>query len=323
VKKLLLPIILVFVLAACSGSGDVVATVNGVDILESEVLAFRTAESDDVRDAAEFREDLSLIIIREAVASRLESDYGVAITSEMVEDDLEAQFEPFLEQLRSDAITELGDGATDAEIAAYVEDNLGEVAVQVLGTPDATGGLLRHVIFVRLITTLGPDAVLGDEVVYDQNSETLNQVCASHILVETQEEAQAAFGRLEAGEAFADLAAELSIDPGSAEVGGELGCTSPVGYVPEFAEATLVAPLGEPFGPFESQFGWHILLVSDRIEPTLDQYQAAPLDYLPPDDASSIWGNWVNFAVSDADVTVAARVGDWSPETQAIVAPGE
>ena len=52
---------------------------------------------------------------------------------------------------------------------------------------------------------------------------TADQVRASHIMVATKEEADAVVARLKAGEDFAKVAAEVSLDDGSSADGGDLG----------------------------------------------------------------------------------------------------
>ena len=74
------------------------------------------------------------------------------------------------------------------------------------------------------------------------------------------------YTRVQQGEDFATLAKEFSEDPGSALNGGELGWSTPDQFVPQFADAMLAADIGEVSAPFESEFGWHILLVQDRRE---------------------------------------------------------
>lgn len=86
---------------------------------------------------------------------------------------------------------------------------------------------------------------------------------AAHILVASEEEAKAVAGRLEAGEAFADLAGELSLDPGSGAQGGDLGWFGLGRMVPEFEQAVLAAEPGVVSAPVESQFGWHLILVNE------------------------------------------------------------
>jgi peptidyl-prolyl cis-trans isomerase SurA len=67
-----------------------------------------------------------------------------------------------------------------------------------------------------------------------------------------------------AGEDFAVLAKEFSEDPGSALNGGELGWSTPGMFVPEFEQTMGAIAVGEVSAPFSSQFGWHILQVTDR-----------------------------------------------------------
>jgi len=70
--------------------------------------------------------------------------------------------------------------------------------------------------------------------------------------------------RIESGEDFAELAKEHSDDIGSAQEGGELGWTNPGQMVPEFETAMAGAEIGVITEPVRSEFGWHILEVTDR-----------------------------------------------------------
>ena len=70
--------------------------------------------------------------------------------------------------------------------------------------------------------------------------------------------------RIESGEDFAELAKEHSDDIGSAQEGGELGWTNPGQMVPEFETAMAGAEIGVITVPVRSEFGWHILEVTDR-----------------------------------------------------------
>ena len=70
--------------------------------------------------------------------------------------------------------------------------------------------------------------------------------------------------RIKAGEDFALLSKEFSEDPGSALNGGELGWSTPGMFVPEFEQTMGSIEIGEVSAPFLSQFGWHILQVTER-----------------------------------------------------------
>ncbi len=72
------------------------------------------------------------------------------------------------------------------------------------------------------------------------------------------------YQRLQAGEDFATLAREFSDDPGSGSNGGDLGWVNPGDMVPEFDATMKDTAAGAISAPFETQFGWHILLVEDR-----------------------------------------------------------
>ena len=101
----------------------------------------------------------------------------------------------------------------------------------------------------------------------------IEQHFARHILIkpnEIRDEATAVSQlnelreRIKDGEDFALLAKEFSEDPGSALNGGELGWSTPGMFVPEFEQTMGSIELNEVSAPFLSQFGWHILQVTER-----------------------------------------------------------
>lgn len=101
----------------------------------------------------------------------------------------------------------------------------------------------------------------------------VEQHFARHILIEPNEIRDEATTisqlnelreRIAAGEDFAELAKEFSEDPGSALNGGELGWSTPGMFVPAFEQTMNSIELEEISAPFLSQFGWHILQVTER-----------------------------------------------------------
>ena len=99
------------------------------------------------------------------------------------------------------------------------------------------------------------------------------QVKVRHILIETNEviDDQTAKQRLEEaaekirdGEDFGELAKLLSDDPGSANLGGDLGWTTAETFVPEFTAMINESEIGVLTDPFRTPFGWHILEVLGR-----------------------------------------------------------
>jgi peptidyl-prolyl cis-trans isomerase C len=100
-------------------------------------------------------------------------------------------------------------------------------------------------------------------------AEPVTEYNAAHILVETEEEAQALIAQLAEGADFAELAAENSIGP-SGPNGGALGWFTAGMMVPEFEEAVFALEPGEVSAPVQTQFGWHVVLLNETRE------QAAP-----------------------------------------------
>ena len=92
---------------------------------------------------------------------------------------------------------------------------------------------------------------------------TADEVRASHILVETEEEADAIVAQLYKGGDFAKLAMEKSKGPSGAK-GGDLGYFTKDKMVPEFANAAFDLQPGDISAPVKTGFGWHIIKVVDR-----------------------------------------------------------
>jgi hypothetical protein len=83
-----------------------------------------------------------------------------------------------------------------------------------------------------------------------------------HILVATRSDALAALERIRSGRAFADVAAEVSIDTGSKKKGGDLGWNVPSSFIAEFAQSMVsLAPAGLVAEPVKTKFGWHVIEV--------------------------------------------------------------
>ena len=92
------------------------------------------------------------------------------------------------------------------------------------------------------------------EVPAQANEQTLEQA---------RERALAARQRIQAGESFAQVAQAVSDDPGSANNGGDLGLIQPADVVPRFAEAAWALSPGEVSEPVRTDFGWHLIEVTD------------------------------------------------------------
>ncbi|MEM7339811.1 MAG: peptidylprolyl isomerase [Actinomycetota bacterium] len=146
----------------------------------------------------------------------------------------------------------------------------------------------------------GPDVpcvrhiLFSVEVAPDADDETVAQIEA-----EAEAQANDALAELAAGADFATLAQERSTGP-SGPNGGDLGCSDTSAWVPPFAEAVDAATVGEPVGPVQTDFGFHVILV-EGFEPA------------PPPNGDALAEQQVREALATADIVVDPRVGSWDP----------
>lgn len=119
------------------------------------------------------------------------------------------------------------------------------------------------------ITKMLQKIEVNDEEVaeyYEKHQEMYEQpemAKASHILVETEEKAEAALKEINEGLSFADAAVKYSNCPSNMQ-GGDLGYFDKGKMVPEFEEAVFNMSVNDIKGPVQTQFGYHIIQLVDR-----------------------------------------------------------
>ncbi len=123
---------------------------------------------------------------------------------------------------------------------------------------------------------------------------------ASHILVETEEEAAALVTELEGGADFATLARENSTGP-SGPNGGELGWFGPGMMVPEFENAVVALETGQVSAPVQTQFGWHVIKLNETR-----QSEAPALEDVRPELEGQVQRAAVDARI--AELTEAAEI---------------
>ncbi|NJK80517.1 MAG: peptidylprolyl isomerase [Chloroflexaceae bacterium] len=197
----------------------------------------------ELADQQNVRQSVLDEMIQQELLLRVAREEGIGVDTEAVDAEIE-QRQQFLESVPDSTTTE---GAPAAE-----------------GTPDAEGatsGLSEEEL-----------ADLREQVTNEQlvlqvvaNNTTADMFNSKHILVEDEATANEVLERLEDGDDFAELAAEYSQDPGSAETGGSYGWVTRGSFVPEYEEAAFTTELNEPV-IVQSQFGYHVIVVEDREE---------------------------------------------------------
>jgi parvulin-like peptidyl-prolyl isomerase len=294
------------VLSACgSGSREVAASVDGTEYTVGDVndLIYDTGETISKQQFAQF---LGILIQWDVVVNSAEADYGIEFTEEAIE--------------------------AQAQVI-YAEEAEGDVSFEeFLEANTVSEGFINKIAHLQLIETavrveLEKEVEPPTEEVLDAQRqlayEAQTEVCVSHILVATEPEAQDVLDRIEAGEDFADIAAEVSLDTGSGAEGGDLGCSAPSRYVPGFMEATVDTEVGEYSDPVESEFGFHIIIVNERTFPTdeelpTDEEITEALKVQAVNQALTVW---INGHLESAEVEVNEEFGTWQTNPPGVVAP--
>jgi parvulin-like peptidyl-prolyl isomerase len=159
---------------------------------------------------------------------------------------------------------------------------------------------------------------------YDENLDGYRQTEASHIVVEKEAQAAKIARQLQDAKPnqldkqFAQQARKESTDTGSAKKGGDLGYFAAGEFVPEFEEAAADLDIGEVSDPVQSQFGWHVIRVTDRRLQPFEDVSEQIAQELSGAKAEEAYQDLVVQAYEDADIRVNSRFGELDIESQRI-----
>lgn len=302
-KKIVLLLAVGAVVAAGCSSASVAATVDSTSIEDSSVLDLAGQTGDEGRvDGEGFRESLTFLVLQSALLDAAEQDFGIPDLS------TDAGREAFLETATDRELE-----AIASEVAAGVDQGRDQQAVE------------EFIVTQVGIRTLVREALVSDDAIvnaaWNADRDALVTVCASHILVATEAEAEAVIDRINAGEDFADVADELSLDTQSP--GGALPCpTHAYTFVETVADAVSSVVIGELSEPVESQFGFHILLVTERDLPeSLEQLRTDPARWIPVQLVDAEYSAWLDSAIERASVSVRSQIGGWNPQLNVVTPP--
>jgi parvulin-like peptidyl-prolyl isomerase len=104
-----------------------------------------------------------------------------------------------------------------------------------------------------------PETVKASHILFRVNKDDSEEIVNKKL-----EQAKTAEARAKKGEDFGALAKELSEEPGAKESAGDLGFFPKDRMVPEFASAAFSQKVGDISDPVRTQFGWHIIKVTDK-----------------------------------------------------------
>jgi len=273
---LLIVSLLLHVFGSRAGSAEAVATVNGVKITKDELFDEMAAYG-----GSSVLDDL----IRQEVIRQAVEEAGKTASDEEVQARMEKFAEPY--------------GSMDAFLAeiayyGYSEEMLREqVATQI-----------------KIEKIIGADVAVTDEEIaayFEENKDSFDKpetVRASHILVETREEAESLLKQLEAGADFAELAAEHTLDEMTKESGGDVGDFARGEMEEGFEETAFSLEIGET-AIAETSYGFHVVRVTDKSaaqEATLESAREEIVDYLTQSKLADLVDGWIADREAEADI---------------------
>lgn len=169
-------------------------------------------------------------------------------------------FPGILEQLvQQTALQQSYDGELPAQVALALENER-----RSLIAGEAIEDILQTAVTEQALQTIYNTTYANTEGGTEYN--------ASHILVESEEEAQALVNALREGADFATTARESSTGP-SGPGGGSLGWFGTGAMVPAFEAAVIALDVGTISEPVQTQFGWHVIKLNETRQaeaPTLE-----------------------------------------------------
>lgn len=159
---------------------------------------------------------------------------------------------------------------SDADIDERYEElknQIGEDFDSILESRDISEEDLKDDIRISLLqeAAISEGVEVTDEEIEQYYDKMKYELEASHILVEDEELANEIKEKLDKGEDFTDLAKEHSTDS-SAEQGGDVGFFTVGAMVPQFEDAAYKLKVDEISEPVKSDFGYHIILLTDKKE---------------------------------------------------------
>jgi parvulin-like peptidyl-prolyl isomerase len=209
-------------------------------------------------EAESLMQIVQLILTKQEAASR-----NIVISDEEVQAEMDSQYGDFL----------VGQGWTEADLALYLSEQGRTVESFKTDVKDYIANQMLSIAVQMAVA--GPIEITDEELndyflANSSDYETIERVRASHILVDTREEAEEILSEINGGADFAELARERSTCPSGAS-GGDLDWFGRGAMVVPFDEAVFALNVGDMSGIVETEFGYHIILLTDREEASVPE----------------------------------------------------
>lgn len=267
-------------MTAC-GTQKPVAVVNGVEITADDfrktVATYKESISkmygaelwnQEVKDGVKYKDEMKKAILQQMIQEQVIYQEAKKKKLEAKPEEVDKQFKQLKESI-----------SKDKEYEKFLKDN--NIDDEFLKAQ-----LAKDISIQNYKTNFDKNTKISEEEMkkyYEENKNNYidDEVKASHILISTvdsktnkpvseakkkeaKKKAEEVLKKAKSGEDFAKLAKEYSDDKGSAENGGDLGFFSKGEMVPEFEKAAFSMDKDEISDLVESQFGYHIIKVTDK-----------------------------------------------------------
>lgn len=200
--------------------------------------------------------------------------------------------------------------------------------VRALGTagtsePAVLDEIKRQLAVSRLTDTVVGDVTVPDDelrALFDQRRNELatpEKRALRHVVVGSERDARSVLDALRAGTPFEALAAEQSLDASTKGNGGALGAASKDQLDPAFADAAFAGKAGAPFGPVQTENGWHVGRVDSVTAPVpaqFDQVKEPFREKVQAERATERWRSWLAGTLHDAGVRYADQYRPADPD---------
>jgi foldase protein PrsA len=227
----------VLALSACSGDS---ASKDSSAIVTSKAGDISKNELYEEMKQSVGKQALQVLIIEKVLASEYEvSDKEVKAQFDKEKKEMGEGFDQYLTQ----------QGQTEAGYKKYIRLNL-------LQEKALTEGVK-----------------VTDEEVKSQYKNMQTELNARHVLVADEATAKEVKAKLDGGADFAAVAKEYSTEQAAQESGGELGWFTPDKMVKEFSDAALALEKNTISEPVKSEFGFHIIEVTDKREADIGTFE--------------------------------------------------
>jgi len=286
-----------------------IATFEGGSVTQGELDEFakQSGFGSLSRDAPQYKAAIQQImpqLVGIEIAKAYASEHNITASDKEVDQEIEKIKKQVGDQARSSSGQDLSN--QEAYEQALKQNNITEEELR--------DNIRENLPVQKVQEKVAGNAETTDEEIqkyYEQNKEaqftTPEQRCVRHILFtkDQKQKAEDVKKQLENGADFAKLAKQYSQDPGSAKKGGDLGCLGKGETVPPFEEAAFGAKEGEIVGPVKTQFGYHILEVTDtkpKQTRPLSEVEPQIKSQLASEEQSKAFSKWLDEQKKQRDV---------------------